>query len=162
MGFQSTFNQLLATAAGGIAAGKHLSQQKQANEVTAFNQAEHIQNQMIAYEDEVNDIGDKISGIHDELVSNRDKTNDLIGRYENFTKGKDLNNLTKGQKAYLTRLDKEAQGYETAYDRLTEEQAKVEKRQATVKERILLLQARTKSAPKRTKEILEQVYGGKK
>lgn len=42
MGFQSSFNQLLSTVAVGAAGVKHFSEQKKAEELSAFGQAEAL------------------------------------------------------------------------------------------------------------------------
>lgn len=54
MGFQSSFNQLLATASAGALGYKHISEAKQSNKLNALNQAESLNSQIKEHNEQFN------------------------------------------------------------------------------------------------------------
>lgn len=165
MGFQSAFNQLLATAAGGIAAGKHLSQQKQANELAAWKEASNM--------------SEEGHELHSQALENKQLTDKANKGMAAAELQRDLDKsrfneyvtqnapLSKGQKQYARKLMNNVSAQARAVENYQMELDKLEVRRKTLVDRREILKGRMESAPKNVyskipNAIKENVIGGKK
>ncbi len=165
MGFQSAFNQLLATAAGGIAAGKHLSQQKQANEMAAWKEASNMSEE-----------GHELVS---QALENKQLTKETNKRMATAEVQRDLDKshfseyikknapLSKGQKQYARKLMNNVSAQARAVENYQMELDKLEARRKTLVDRREILKGRMESAPENVSskipnKIKENVIGGKK
>lgn len=165
MGFQNAFNQLLATTAGGIAAGRHLYQQNQANEMAAWKEASNL--------------SEEGHELHSQALENKqltDKTNKEMAAAEvqrgldksRFSKYVTQNApLSKGQKQYARKLMNNVSAQARAVENYQMELNKLEVRRQTLVDRREILKGRIENAPKSVSSkipnaIKENVIGGKK
>lgn len=123
---QSSFNQLIATVAGGIALGQHVSEQKWANKKVAIDEAEKYNTAMGDINKETEALNVQQEGINAQtgkIDKNVENLYERVGQKES---------LTPQEKGLVTR-------YDNAYKRLEEEQTMVTKRREELNERIDML-----------------------
>lgn len=172
MGFQSAFNQLLATAAGGVVAGKHLHQQKEAQ-----IQAEKA-NEMAAWK-EASSMSEEGHELVSQALENKQLTEETTKRMATAEVQRDLDKshfseyvtqkapLSKGQKQYARKLMNTVSAQARAVENYQKELDKLESRRQTLVDRRAILKGRIESAPesvssKIPNKIRENVLGGKK
>lgn len=172
MGFQSAFNQLLATAAGGVAAGKHLYQQKQAqvtaekaNEMAAWKEASSMSeegHELVSQALENNQLTEETNKKKAVAETQRDLDKSHFNEYVSQNAP-----LSKGQKQYARKLMNNVSAQARAVENYQMELDKLESRRQTLVDRREILRGRIESAPesissKIPNKIRENVVGGKK
>ena len=123
---QSSFNQLIATVAGGVALGQHISEQKWANRKIAIDEAEK-------YNTAMGDINKETEALNVQQEEINAKTGKVDTNVENlYERVGAKESLSPQEKGLVTR-------YDNAYKRLEEEQTMVTKRREELNERIDML-----------------------
>lgn len=165
MGFQSSFNQLLATASAGALGYKHIKGQKEANEMAAWKEASNI--------------SEEGHELHSQALENKQLTDKTNKEMAGAKLQRDLDKthfseyvtqnapLSKGQKQYAKKLMNNVSAQARAVENYQMELNKLEVRRQTLVDRREILKGRMESAPesvssKIPNKIKENVIGGKK
>ena len=153
MGFQNAFNQLLATTAAGIAAGKHLSQQKQAQVQADWNAASGAIEQGTQIRNEYADLKNDIETAENsknfaEKKLDAANTRALDYRMKHMDMNTGQSTMTRGQKAYARRLENQANAEFTAFQSYEQEASRLQARKQGLQERLNMLGGRVQAMSK--------------
>lgn len=155
MGFQSSFNQLLATASAGAFGYKHIKGQNEANEAEAYKTAS-------ALTDEKANLA--LEGVRLDQENKMLETKTAEGgigfglaktKYTDYLKNNPR--MSAGKKAYASKLNKEMLNAKSSYEEYSNKLESNLAQKIALKERIELLKGKEENAPKRVKEILGKV-----
>lgn len=166
MGFQNAFNQLLATAAGGVVAGMHLHQQKIAQERSDWNRASGIVSETGVLRDQYNELKPEIKATEGKIKEAQQATDAAKEKYDAYNSVGEV--PTRGEKAWKTRLNREYMAKQAALESYKAEYEKLKNRRTTIQERFNILGNEAINLPEtvydklptKTREVFDK--GGKK
>lgn len=182
MGFQSSFNQLLATASAAALGAKHIQGQKEARiqaekaQVQAdwnvassvIDQGAQIRNEYANLKNDI-ETAENSKGIAEKNLEAAN-TKALDYRMAHMDMNTGQSTMTRGQKAYSKRLENQANAEFTAFQSYEQEVARLQARKQGLQERLNMLGGRVQSMsedvhaklPKNWQQTFKLENGGKK